>query len=443
MELKANEEIDYLLAKKKKVKKVLFIAIPLILLGVLGLWRISQNPKQQHNTTQQESNNTASAAEWPALWGAPDNRNICQNNKVSKYTALPMGLEDIKFVQPIGELRESHIVPGDHAGIDYKTSPNSTPVRVFAPADGFLVRVEKHPYDPPQGYPKMNHYHVYLEHSCTFFTGFVHITEFARDILQKSSELKSLDEKRASEFENILLRIPVKAGQKIGKAWSFGLLGIVTVDLSHTNKGYLKPESYRKGENWRVHSVSPFDYFEEPLKGQIMTKNPRTAEPRGGKIDFDIEGRLIGNWFLEGTPGLKGIEGPPRQCGNWPCPYWEGHLALVYDYIDPTQLRVSVGYSAGLSGRTPFGVKGNSPDFKDIGVENGLVKYELVSLRDLSKEKGYDTETPLITVNDDSQILGTMLVQVVDKDSIKVEIFPGKSKDQVSAFTSNARVYRR
>jgi len=34
----------------------------------------------------------------------------------------------------------------------------------------------------------------------------------------------------------------------------------------------------------------------------LYGKNPRTVEPRGGKIDFDIDGVLSGNWFLEGTP---------------------------------------------------------------------------------------------------------------------------------------------
>ncbi|MCH8908147.1 MAG: hypothetical protein IH840_13745 [Candidatus Heimdallarchaeota archaeon] len=32
----------------------------------------------------------------------------------------------------------------------------------------------------------------------------------------------------------------------------------------------------------------------------MLEKNPRTVEPFGGKIDYDIDGRLIGNWYLQG-----------------------------------------------------------------------------------------------------------------------------------------------
>lgn len=423
---------------------VIIIIVAVFLIG--GIILIA-GPKDKGSPFQGfqggHDNELSSQAEWPALWGGPDNKNKCQKNTDVRFSSLPIAIEDISYVEPIGELREGHIIPGDHAGIDYKTSPTSTPVKVFAPADGFLVRVEKHPYEPPAGYPKdIQHYHIYLEHSCTLFTGFVHLTEFSPEILSASGELEQLTEYRGTEQKYSSFRIPVKAGQQFGTAWSFGLLGWVTVDLTHTNKGYLNPPSY-KGENWRIHSVSGFDYLEDSLQEKISSKNPRIKEPKGGKIDFDIEGKLVGGWFEKGTGGFRDESVAPKQCGNFPCPYWDGHIAFVYNYVDPMQLRVSVGHNWGLSGRTPFGVKGNGPDFADIGVENSLVKYELVGLRDLSREKGYETESPLITENDETKVLGTLLVQMVDKDTIKVEIFPGKSKDGVSAFTSNARVYSR
>lgn len=432
--------------------KIIFIAVSLVVFTIL-VFAISVNigsQKEKKETMQKQHQDygdkqmqSSIQAEWPALWGAPDNRNKCEKNESVRFSALPISLEDILYIQPIGELREGHIVPGDHGGFDYKTSPTSTPVKIYSPADGFLVGVEKHPYTPPPGYPAMKHYHIYIEHSCTLFTGFVHLTEFSSQLLAENPQLKTLNEDTSGQFKNAAFRIPVKAGQQIGTAWSFGLLGWVTVDLAHANKGYLNPQSY-KGENWRIHSVSGFDYFTESLKTQIMAKNPRTQEPRGGKIDFDIVGKLVGNWFEKGTNGLSGdSKSKQKQCGNFPCPYWDGHIAFVYDYIDPSQLRISIGHDWGLSGRTPFGVKGNSSDFRDVGIEDELVKYELVSLKDISREKGYDANSPLITINNEAQILGTLLVQVLDNNSIKVEISPGKTKEQASGFTSNAIIYER
>ena len=419
--------------------------VAVIFLGLNKGYSPSINQNKQTGHEDQPSNQKL--AQWPALWGAPDNQSKCQKKDV-KFSAPPIALEEISFFEPIGELRQGHIVPGDHGGINYKTSPTSAPVKVYAPADGFLAGIEKHPYTPPPGYPRdIQHYHIYLEHSCSLFTGFVHLTEFSPEILAASPELKSLSEGKSGQFKNIAVRIPLRAGQQIGTAWSFGLLGWVTVDLTHTNKGYLNPQSYQ-GENWRIHSVAFYDYFEDSLKEKIKTKNPRTKEPLGGKIDFDIEGKLVGNWFEKGTNGLEGDSKlKTKLCGNFPCPYWDGHLAFVYDYVDPGQLRVSVGHNWGLADSTPFGVKGNSPDFKDIGEANGLVKYELVALKNLTRQRGYDSETALITENDESRVLGTLLVQVVEDGppagGLKIEIFPGKSASSVSAFTPNAKMYER
>lgn len=377
------------------------------------------------------------------LWGPPDGARRCQKKSKVSFTASPIAPADITFIEPLGELKQGHIIPGDHIGINHASSPASQPVGVYAPADGFIVGVEKHPYTPPAGYPKtIQHYHVYMEHSCTLFTGLVHVTDFAPEILAASPELKQLHQAKTTQFKNIAPRIPVKAGQRIGATWSFELLGMVTVDLNVVNKGYLRPASYQ-AENWRVHSVAPFDYFVEPLQSQLLAKNPRTASPRGGKIDFDIDGRLVGNWFEQGSGGFRDVTKSPRQCGNFPCPYWEGHIAFVYDYIDPAQLRVSVGYNAGLARSTPYGVKGNAPDFKNIGVADGLVKYELVGLKDISRQRGYTSEDPLIEISDEANVLGTLLVQMIDKETTKVEIFPGTRKEAVRGFTGKARLYTR
>lgn len=423
--------------------EIIILLVAAVLVAGFFAWRFVQGRPSHPDTGFQfgKPSQKVGQVEWPALWG-PAGQN-CQNNPTVSFEASPVAINDITFVEPMGELKQGHIVPGDHIGINYKTTPTSIPVKVYAPADGVLVSVEKHPYTPPPGYPQnMRHYHIYLIHSCTLFTGFVHVTEFAPEILAASPELKTLDDKTISQTQNLMVNIPVKGGQVLGTAWSFGLLGMVTVDLNVTNKGYLKPESYN-GENWRIHAVSPFEYFDEPLKSQVLAKNPRTAEPRGGKIDFDIDGKLVGNWFLEGSGGFRDISSTPKQCGNFPCPYWEGHLAFVYDYIDPGQLRISIGHNSGLATQTPYGAMGNSPDFKDVGVKNGLVKYELVALKDLSAERGYETEDPIIEISDETRLLGVMLVQMIDGGRIKAEVFPGKTPAEVSNFSSSARVYTR
>ena len=165
-----------------------------------------------------------------------------------------------------------------------------------------------------------------------------------------------------------------------------------------------------------------------------------TGEPRGGKIDYDIDGRLVGNWFLEGTVDYRG-SGPLRFQN-----YWYGHLAIVYDYLDPTAIRISVG-GLGDYGGMLFGVRGNTPDPADVTPASGLVKYELMGTSwvvaatgerwDQSRHPG----SAIRAVSSDFR--GTALVQMLGDRRIKMEVFLERAPDQVEGFTNGARIYER
>ncbi len=213
-------------------------------------------------------------------------------------------------------------------------------------------------------------------------------------------------------------------------------LDVGVVDRRVTLRGFVFPEHYVR-EPWKVHTVDLFASFEEPLRSRLLAKNPRTAPPRGGKIDYDVDGRLVGNWFLRGTNWYAGT------CDGG-CDYWTGHLAFAYDHLDPTQVRVSLGDFGGQPAQ--FGVAGNSPDPRDVGVETGPATYELVQWQYYRADGSiWDrwsfTSGP--TARNESQVLGTVIVQLVAPRTLKVEAFPGKTAAEVSGFTGAARLYER
>ncbi|MEE8318905.1 MAG: hypothetical protein V3R36_04610 [Dehalococcoidales bacterium] len=372
----------------------------------------------------------------------------CEDTGEIVFTVSPIELDAITALEPLGELTgivAGHITPGDHTGFQYAGPPDFPAYDLRALADGFIVRVERHPYTPPEGYPAgIKNYHVYFEHSCTFFTGYIHVTELAPEILAADDELARIDAAPSTEDSFTYPRIPVKAGQIIGKVQGVSLLGMLTVDTSVTHNDYVTPSIY-EGEPWKRHAVAPYDYFTEDIREKLMEKNPRTAEPRGGRYAFDIDGRLVGNWFQDGT-GYAGGDADVVQgtCGNSPCPYWNGHLAFVYDFVTPDQVRISIGYDTGLYPGTPYGVKGNTPDPANVSVETGPVKYELVALEDVTTDYGFVTMSmPLITRNDESRVIAVFLVEMVDDRTIKMEIFPDMTAGQVTGFTDSAKIYRR
>jgi hypothetical protein len=178
-------------------------------------------------------------------------------------------------------------------------------------------------------------------------------------------------------------------------------------------------------EPWKIHTVDGLDYMNEPFKSQLNARNARLAPPRGGKIDYDIEGRAVGNWFLVGTGGYGGIRGTTGIGA-----FWSGHLSLVYGHIDPALVVFSMGMPDGSSRQ--WSVRGNAPDPATIDEARGVVEYEVLQLRG---------ET--VSSNASSPLEGVLLVQVLPARELRIEYFPGLDASRVTGFTAAAKLYQR
>jgi len=170
------------------------------------------------------------------------------------------------------------------------------------------------------------------------------------------------------------------------------------------------------------------------MKSELLSKAIREVEPIAGKIDYDIEGTISGNWFLDGTVDYSG--NAPMDTPR----YWEGHLYIGYGYIDPTQIRISIGFDTGINKdlcnicRGAYGVRGNQPDPNTVNSDSGIIKYELMSREENSRwirEQVGDTS------------LGTFLVQHLGDQTIRIEVIADQNPDEVSGFSEDARIYRR
>ncbi|MEK6837470.1 MAG: hypothetical protein AABX69_02360, partial [Nanoarchaeota archaeon] len=264
----------------------------------------------------------------------------CEGSGTFMLGASPLALEDIEKIRPMGGLSSFHITPTDHQywdtiGSDGRSedTTNLERFKVYAPGDGLIVDIEHH-----------TDYRVVIEHSCIFYTIFIHVDKLSDKIMAAAGL------KEGEVGNHAWPRIPVEEGEVIGTI-GVGKLDFSVIDANVTLKGFVKPESY-EGEPWKIHAVDTFDYYEEPLKSRLLDKNIRKVPPLGGKIDYDIDGRLVGTWFKENTNGYRGL-------GNEQ--YWGSHLSIVYDAIDPSQVRISIGDFGGRQGQLQFGVKGNSP----------------------------------------------------------------------------------
>lgn len=385
---------------------------------------LQQNPSTtnypndfSHNPTERTL-----AQEWSS--------NNCEGTG-NKTLISPIPPEELELITPLGAMIGAHVTPIDHQYWSPKNTNEQgnrkTPVDVLAPASGYVVSIQhmvEFIGDKQNNMPNVDDYRLILEHSCTFYTYFIHV--------------KTISQKILMEFENnrggqryAQTRIPITQGEVIGTI--FRSVDFAAIDTTK-KLGFIIPEHYT-AEPWKINTVDPFDYFSEPLRTQLLAKNPRTANPRGGKIDYDIDGTLIGNWFLQGTNGYF---------GKTQYEYWRGHIAFAYDPFDPNAIILSIGDYEGTAKQ--FAVKGNAPDPATIGIENETVKFELAQVEYLTNENHWNrlsfaTNIRVTTTNSKAQ--GVLLAKLLSNRTIKVEVFPHASIRDPLAFTSHSKVYER
>lgn len=334
-------------------------------------------------------------------------------------------------------MADSHVTPTDHQYWTPKTvdfskdfTKQEAAYKIFAPADGVITQLEHHTQifsENPANAPKIDDWRIIITHSCALYSIFIHIDKLDPEIQKQVGPPHGSESGTTSYPANI----PVKEGQVIGR------LALHSFDFSvHDNnvilKGLINPKRY-EGEFWKIHTVDPFAYFKEPIRSQLLAKVVRNTEPMAGKIDYDIPGKLAGNWFRQGTSF-------ERQHGGR---FWDSELTMAYDHHDPKNVIISTGNFDGKAGQ--FAVLGNLPDPATVGVGT-VTEYELVGYHYVTgagtrwEGKSYAAGVKL---EPESKVVGVALFELVSNDKVKVEFFPGQIASQISNFSPKAQIYER
>jgi hypothetical protein len=205
----------------------------------------------------------------------------------------------------------------------------------------------------------------------------------------------------------------VHAGDVVGTTSPGSAIDLGAYDLSTPKlPGLINPVRYSEET---LHCVDPFKYFVEPLRSYLYSRQRRVASaPPEARIDFDVAGRLVGNWYESSLPvtssASMGGEGWPKQ------------LAFVPDNRDPSAVRVSIGGTVAAQGI--WTIPPDAPRPETISVASGKVSYRL-----------------MYTLSTDIQS-GLMLVQMLADDRVRVEVFEG-SQAKTAEFDGRALVYIR
>ena len=342
----------------------------------------------------------------------------CEGTGKVTLTVAPMAFENIEAIVPLGMIiPPGHITPIDHQYYyPYSWKPELRKedlVYVFAPADGVVTSIDSMPAFFSKGEDiGLGDYRFVIHHSCTLYSIYIHLHEL-------SPKLQAMLENRKP--------VKVVAGEVLGTATSFDF-SLHDEDVTLT--GFVVPAHYER-EPWKIHTVDPFDYFAPELKAQLLEKNVRVAEPRGGKIDYDVDGKLIGNWFVENTNGYMGVKQPN---------YYESHLAFAPDAYDPSAYLVGLGKDSGIEGVFVL----NGPNPASIDTSSGIVTYKLFPVEYVDGQgKNWDRVSFVrpVFIEKSGVAQGVLLAQVLDSRKLKLETFPGKTS--AAGFTDKAVIYER
>lgn len=355
----------------------------------------------------------------------------CRGSGPVQFGTSPMDPKDVGVILPYGGMVGAHVTPIDHMYFSpvIFNSPRDT-YEVRAMADGVITSISERTQnvtDVNNGSPKEAEYQMKFWYTCDFASYYDLVT--------------SLSPRLKAEFDahknggSASVQIKVTEGEVVGRIGG-QTLDFAVYDYTKILPGFIVPEHYL-AESWKLHVVDPFQYFTEPVKQQLLALNIRQAEPREGKIDYDMDGKLVGTWFKEGNNGFG-------ETGGENAAPWRAHLSFVYDSIDPSMLIISIGDFGGQSQQ--FAIKGNTPDPATVG-QGQLIKYELVQIDHYRTSTGqsWDRMRPYgdIKGKPGSSVQGIALAQMVGSRTLKFEAFPGKTAAQVLGFTSSAITYER
>lgn len=402
------------------------VAIPLLVLGLAVSAYVFLNKTDTPIESVQGILNTNSQA---VKIGKQFSNGGCQGNGKKLMTTSPMKPKDVRMILPYGTMVGGHVMPTSHQYLEpWDRTLGRDKYDVRAAMDATLYSISRRAQNVESGQARPEEFQLWFAVSCTHFYYYDLMTSL-------SPNLKKAFDQAKQQGDYASVKIQVKAGQVVGKIGGQTLdYGVWDTELPPA-AGILVPKHY-EWDGFRLYLADPLNYYTDELKQIMLSKYVRTAKPISGKVDYDVDGKLVGGWFLKGTGNMTG--------GNSP-QYWTGHLAIAPEYLDPTVYLISIGNFAGEEKQ--FSISRSAPDPKKVEVKTGLVKYDLLpwshTKSDGTPWNWMQYSKGVKVVNAGHPSAGCALVQMIEPRKLKFEGFKGKPCASITGFTGAAKMYER
>ena len=223
-------------------------------------------------------------------------------------------------------------------------------------------------------------------------------------------------------FDHVILAPGIGVGTALQAGAAVGTSTGIAFDFAVVNYGqrvgFIRPERYGGIGGDTMWTDAPLKYFTEPVRSQLYAKVRRTGPDLDGRINYDVDGTLSGNWFAEDLPPTMS-QGGDMGSGT-------RQLAFARDAWHPDRLRVSIG-GLGMTGM--YGVPPETGDFSGVTPASGVVVYRLLNTGEPGGPPG-------------TSQLGLLVVQMLDPQRIRIELVPDQLA-RTASFSANAQFYVR
>jgi hypothetical protein len=287
------------------------------------------------------------------------------------FTVSPIDISSIIYITPLGAMAPwGHTLPTDHAYF-YHHAGNDPypPAPVYAPAAGQITGITNGRID------------IRVNDVYSYWLGPLALAD------------------------GIASGVRVEAGALLGTHSTFPAFDF-SVLRSTLTLHFINPLRYSPDT---IHADGPIQYFDEPIGSLIRSKVLRTGGQLDGRIDYDVDGTLSGDWYAEDLAVTESGRGGELY-------YGVRKLAFARDVFSPERQRISIG-GLGMTGL--WATSADAQDFTSVTPTSGLVIYRLLNV-------GAPQSPPL------DQQSGWLLVQMQDAQRLRIEAVP------MPAWTSTA-----
>jgi len=292
------------------------------------------------------------------------------------FNTMPMEVTDFIAFRPLGFLSPPiHMFPAKHSAFAMALPGQASPRKPFkAPGQVWVAEVWEASFSTGGA-----NYQIYFYPCREFRTYLGHISSLSAKltaaIATSTPTCNSFNDGTAivTTCRHVGLSVPFAAGEQIGIGTDAGGIDFGAVDSRAPPAGFANIAHYSHDYPYYV---SPVKYFTPAVRaifdahtGSVFGTRLRTAAPVEGSYMQDLPGTAQGNWF---RPGISYANSTDVSSA----------LALVHDYVDPTEPIMSVGnsvpgFAMGLYALTPQSGTGTlNRDFSAVLPDGRIYCYD-------------------------------------------------------------------